>query len=267
MQIQRMRNCVLLVTCVMVFGTASFVNGVPTAIIYYGNNASYAGNANDPTSLQGFTQLEDYWTGLGADVVMTDAFDPTGADVFFATAPMDVFTAAQAASLEAFLADGGLLVLSHNGGGDHTALNQLTSDLGSSLSFADDFRPVAAQIGTVVDDSHPLMAGLPNGSDLYTYAPGETIGGQALVDYPIGTHIVSVDSVGGGDILGVADFDMLNNVVGSGFPDTAEPNLHQFWANILNYGASEAVPDAGATLILLGCALFGLEGFRRKVRL
>jgi len=230
--------------------------GPINATIYFGNDAQFGSSATNPASNQGFTFLRDRWAAAGATVSLTDVFNPIGQQIFFATAPTTDFNAGQVSDLQTFLSAGGLLILSHDGEPD-PALNTLLGDLGSAMSFGA-IRFVGTVTATVVDPGHPLMAGV---GAITTFSPGQLTGGSALVDFPLGTHIISIESVGGGHILNVADFDILNNVTDLFFPPGARPDNHQFWDNIL--GFAQQVPEPSACA-LLGVGLVGLFLNRRR---
>jgi hypothetical protein len=113
---------------------------------------------------------------------------------------------------------------------------------------------------TVVHGSHPFVAGMSIGDNLHTFSPGQITGGTALIDSPVGTHIVSVESIGLGTVMAVADFDMLNNVVGSYFPaDATRDNNYKFWDNI---SAACTIPEP-SSLLLAGLSVTGLLTYRR----
>ena len=200
--------------------------------IYAGNDAQFGGSASDPTSLQGFTALRDRWVSNGCATVITDQFPAViPGQVFYATAPTTNFSAAQVAALTVFLAGGGTFIISHDGDAA-PAMNQVLSDIGSTMQFG----PIQ-QVGTVgaivVDDTHPLMTGLSNGETICSFSPGQITGsGANLVDFPIGTHTISVEAVGGGTVLAIADFDIMNNVPIIFFDPSCQPNIFQFWDNI-----------------------------------
>jgi hypothetical protein len=213
----------------------SLISAGPAAaqnIIYAGNDAQFGFAASDPTSFQGFTALQERWSNNGCPTVITDVFPAViPGTVFYATAPTTPFTAAQVAALSAFLSGGGTFLISHDG--DFApAMNQVLTDLGSTLQFGS-IQGVGSVNATVVDDSHPLMFGLNNGDSICSFSPGQITGsGAHLVDFPVGTHTISAESVGGGTVVAIADFDIMNNVPVLFFDASCRPNIFQFWDNI-----------------------------------
>jgi hypothetical protein len=237
------------------------VSEAQTATIYYGNDAQFGSSATSSGSLQGFTQLRDRWNGNGVPTTITDIFSvPQDCCIFYATAPTTAFSAAQVAAVQTFVSGGGTFIISHDGSPE-PAMNQILSAIGSSMQFGA-IRPDATVFATVVGAAHPFMSNMTNGDVMYSYSPGQVTGGTALVDYPVGTHIVSVESIGQGTVMAVADFDMLNNVVGDFFPnDAIRANNIQFWDNISE--AACVIPEP-SSVITAGIALAGLFSFRRR---
>jgi len=184
-----------------------------SGLIYYGNDANFGASATDPFSLQGFTTLAEECDSLGLPTAISDVFPAALGDLrlFLATSPTTDFSAAQVTLLQSLLAGGGVIVLSHDGLSS-PAQNNLLAALGSTMVFSSLLDPGGTDIGSVVDDSHPLMAGLTNGDRFCSFSPGQIANGQALVQDSIADNIISVEMIGAGAIVTVADFDILNNV-------------------------------------------------------
>lgn len=184
-----------------------------SGLIYYGNNAAHGGSATNAGVNQGFTELRDECIAAGLPTTISNVFPAALGDLhlFLATAPQDDFTAPQIALLQSLLASGGVIVVSHDGV-VHTAQNNLLAALGSTMAFSGILAPGGNDLTTVVDDSHPLMTGLTNGDNLCAFSPGEVFSGSGLVQDSLTEDIISVEMVGGGAIVAVADFDVLNNV-------------------------------------------------------
>jgi PEP-CTERM motif len=241
------RAAILLVTISLIGNVSVAFGDAPFgATVYYGNDAQYG-------NLIGYTQLRDRWTDAGVPTSITDGFsDPIEGCIFMATAPRTTFSNSQITALQTFISAGGTFIITM--GWDPDPMNQTLRDLGSSMQFVD--RPnVATQKAIVVNSSHPFVAGLSIGDNLYTFSPQVVTGGTALIDYPIGTHVVSVESVGLGTVMAVADEDMLNNTVGSSFHnDAVRDNNFVFWENI---AAACTIPEP-STLLLSCLGMAGL---------
>ena len=202
----------------LVMGLLLFLLTLPCAavgdsgLIYYGNGAAFGGSATDPGSIQGFTGLRDECSAAGLPTTISDVFPVALGDLrlFVATAPTIDFDAAQVATLQSLLASGGVVVVSHDGLVS-PAQNNLLASLGSTMVFSSTLTPSGTDIGTVVDDNDPLMTGLTNGDRFCSFSPGDITSGLGLVQDSIGDNIISVEMVGGGAIVAVADFDIINN--------------------------------------------------------
>jgi hypothetical protein len=231
------------------------------AMIYFGNDAQFGSSATNDASLQGFTNLEARWEALGVNTTITDVFSTTGLSVFFATAPTTDFTPAQVTALQSFLSAGGLFIISHDGAAD-PAMNNALAALGSSMQFG-----ALSFVGTVpidvVNTTDPIMQGFSLGDTLTAFSPGQvTGGGTSLAEY-LGNSVIRVESVGGGRILAVADFDLLNNVTDDLFPDSAEANNHLFQDNLVR-ATQTVVPEPGT--MIMGAMAVGV-GLALKGRL
>ncbi len=111
----------------------------------------------------------------------------------------------------------------------------------------------------VVNGTHPILGGLPTGATLRTYSPGTVTGGQALLDYPNdGTHVASIEALGGGHILALADFDLVANY------GQYYANNRSFSDSIASYGMATSAPEP-ATFLLVGISLATL-GFSSRLR-
>ena len=230
------------------------------AAIYVGNDATFGADANDPGSLQGYTDIVGLWNSLGANAATQSTLDTTGQEVIVVSNPTTNLSGGDVAALTSFVNNGGLLVLTHNG--TVSGLNALTAGMGSAMSFSN---TLTGSGGTVVDNASPFMAGLDIGDTLNSFVPGAILGAglQVLVEDSLGDALIATESFGLGTILGVADFDILNNVATDFFgAGAAQDNVLQFQANIVGGPMVAPVPLPGS-LPLLGAA-FGVAFVVRR---
>lgn len=240
---------------------ASAQAGTIDAAIYVGNDASFGPGALDPTSLQGYTDILDLWSGLGANASVQNTLDTTDQEVIVVSNPTSNLSAGDAGALANYVISGGLLVLTHNG--TVGSLNALTAAMGSDMMFSSAFNGNSA---TVVDNSSPFMAGLNIGDMMNTFAGGEVTGTglQVLVEDNLGDALIASQTFGLGTILGVADFDLLNNVATDFFgAGAAQDNVLQFQANLI--GAVQMAPiPVPASMPLLAVGFGALVVMRRR---
>ena len=157
----------LFILILFLFPNMPTAQPLTTALIYTGNNAAFTESANEQGRIQGFTSLRDEWNTNGISTSISSVFPEniSGLRIFLATSPIEFFTADQVSTLRSFLANGGLLILSHNSSST-AAQNDLLASLDSSMRFGA-LRLIGTQVATVAT-AHPLTDEIPYGQNIQT---------------------------------------------------------------------------------------------------
>lgn len=107
-----------------------------------------------------------------------------------------------------------------------------------------------------------IISPLTGLSPLYSF--GTVSGSTTIITFDLLTVTVDPNS----DPTHVLDLEGTGKFTGAGFDDTAATWTASFntQSGTFSFSASSgSVPDGGSTVALLGCALVGMEVFRRKV--
>ena len=152
----------------------------------------YQGNSGNSGTSKSISTAVTAVGSTGVDSTSTWPSSLSSYELVFLVAPATAFDAGQVTDLDGFISGGGTLVLigDHSGvsAGIAPTLTTLLSDLGLSSSYTTDaLDPYCSTTSTIVDSSHPVVAGMGGVGPEYAYSCDVTLSSGA-------TQVLSGDS-------------------------------------------------------------------------